>query len=356
MLRVAECRWGCESARADMVSQGTGVRGAVGVMTREGASPTGQGQPACGPLFLVGAERSGTTLLRLMLDHHPLIAWTNEFEYAVDHIPAEGGWPELSEYHRRLQGSRVFRANGFRVDPTLSYPQLVSSFLEQDRQRKSKRIVGASVHRHFDRLLRVWPEARFIHLVRDGRDVAKSCIAMGWAGNVWMGVERWIEAEALWARVAGALASGRCIEVRYESLIQDPRGTLEAICGFVGVPYSPQMLEYADQSSYRPPDQSLIAQWRRKLSARELQLVESRIAKMLVERGYELSGQPPLRVTALMRCRLRVQDYLYRKWFRLRRYGLPLLVCFFLARKLGRRSWQERLQRRIDQINEQHLK
>jgi hypothetical protein len=62
------------------------------------------------------------------------------------------------------------------------------------------------VHRHYDRLLRLWPEARFIHLVRDPRDVASSCIGMGWAGNVWTGVTRWIEAERLWDEVRGDLA------------------------------------------------------------------------------------------------------------------------------------------------------
>lgn len=45
------------------------------------------------PVFLVGAERSGTTVLRLMLDHHPQIAFNNEFEYAVDLVSDEGKWP-----------------------------------------------------------------------------------------------------------------------------------------------------------------------------------------------------------------------------------------------------------------------
>lgn len=49
------------------------------------------------PVFLVGAERSGKTLLRLMLEHHPDISWLNEFEYSVDLVSDQGEYPSLSE-------------------------------------------------------------------------------------------------------------------------------------------------------------------------------------------------------------------------------------------------------------------
>ncbi|MEL7520985.1 MAG: sulfotransferase, partial [Cyanobacteria bacterium J06553_1] len=51
--------------------------------------------PVAQPIFLVGAERSGTTLLRIMLDHHPQQAWCHEFEYAVDLLDESGGFPPL---------------------------------------------------------------------------------------------------------------------------------------------------------------------------------------------------------------------------------------------------------------------
>jgi|GEM_PF-5624238 len=47
------------------------------------------------PIFLVGSERSGTTVLRLMLAHHPQIAWCQEFEYAVDRVSDDGNFPNL---------------------------------------------------------------------------------------------------------------------------------------------------------------------------------------------------------------------------------------------------------------------
>lgn len=135
------------------------------------------------PIFLVGAERSGTTVLRLMLDHHPQLAWHSEFEYAVDRISETGEWPHIDEYHQWLAKQRIFLDLDFKLDHTLTYPQLINSFLVQKRDRDHKPIVGATVHRHFDKVLSIWPDARFIHIVRDGRDVARSCIGMGWAGN-----------------------------------------------------------------------------------------------------------------------------------------------------------------------------
>jgi len=62
------------------------------------------------PIFLVGAERSGTTLLRLMLDHHPKMAFNYEFEFAVDQIDAAGNWPNLPTYYEYLAYHRIFLA------------------------------------------------------------------------------------------------------------------------------------------------------------------------------------------------------------------------------------------------------
>jgi len=79
------------------------------------------------PIFLVGAERSGTTVLRLMLDHHPQIAWCYEFEYVVDQISNNGDFPQLEAYYEWLETHRIFQGTGFEVDRSLSYPQLANS-------------------------------------------------------------------------------------------------------------------------------------------------------------------------------------------------------------------------------------
>jgi hypothetical protein len=308
------------------------------------------------PVFLVGSERSGTTVLRLMFDHHPDIAWYGEFEYCVDFLPDGGGWPDPASFHRYLAGERAFRATGYPIDPSLDYVGLVSSFLRRKLDQDRKRIIGATVHTHFDRLPRVWPDAKFIHLLRDGRDVASSCIGMGWAGNVWVAVDRWIVAEQLWSRLSRELPPGRSIDVTYESLIREPEAALTRVCEFMGATFSPSMLHYDENTTYSKPDAKLIAQWRRKLTPRELQWAESRIGDMLVERGYELSGHPRITISWCTRCRLRWQDRVWRKLFRLKRYGWWLEFSHLLARRLRIESWREKVQRRIDDINMGYLK
>ena len=308
------------------------------------------------PIFLVGAERSGTTVLRLMLDHHPQLAWCNEFEYAVDQIPDGEDWPQLEKYYEWLETHRIFQATEFTVDRSLSYPQLVNSFLCQKRDRAGKPLVGATVHRHFDRLLRIWSDARFIHLIRDGRDVARSCIGMGWAGNVWTGIERWIEAEKLWTQLCQRIPEERRIELTYEDLISEPVKILTRLCDFIDIPYDQAMLSYPEKTTYEFPDSSLINQWQRKLSEHEIQLVESRIATMLVERGYKLSGLPLLTVTSAMEHKLRLQDWWARVQFRIRSNGLALFLSDYLSRHLGIKPWQKRVKLKLNAMAKARLK
>ena len=307
------------------------------------------------PIFLVGAERSGTTLLRLMLDHHPQLAWCNEFEYSIDLI-SNKNLPQLDVYYNWLETHRIFQATEFEIDRNLDYPQLVNSFLIQKRIREEKPLVGATVHRHFDRLLQIWPDAKFIHIVRDGRDVARSCIGMGWAGNVWTGVERWIEAENLWANLSQSLSAERKIEVTYESLICNPKNVLEALCNFLEISFEPQMLAYDRTTTYDLPDAKFIYQWKRKLSDKEIQLIESRIGNMLVERNYELSNLPSIEVTPTMAQKLKFQDKFKRIQFRIKRYGLPLLLADNLSRRLQLNAWQKNVKLKINEVQRSHLK
>lgn len=301
------------------------------------------------PIFLVGAERSGTTLLRLMLDGHPQLAFQYEFELAVDCVPDGEGWPDLNEYYDWLRTFR-FVDPPPHIDESLDYPSLVRSFLEQKRVRDGKPLVGATVHRHYDRLLRIWPDARFIHIVRDPRDVARSNVAMGWAGNVWVGAERWIEAERLWERVSATLEPRRFIEVRYEELVRAPERTLGRIAAFIGIPFDRAMLDYPRRSSYRPPDASRTEQWRATLSARETRLVEARVGDLLAARAYAPSGLPPVEVGPLARLALRAESRARCAHVAVRGLGIGLWSQRLIAERVGPKWWRDRVRRSINEV------
>jgi hypothetical protein len=308
------------------------------------------------PLFLVGSERSGTTLLRLMLNSHPQLAWNEEFEYVVDLVPAERGWPPLDTYHRYLAHDFIFASSKFFIDTALNYPQLANSFLLQKLARDGKSIVGATVHRHFSRLVRIWPDARFVHLIRDGRDVARSIVEMGWAGNAWRASLYWEEAQLEWEKLCRQVPDNRRVEIRFEELVTNPPSTLQKICAFCGVSFHPAMLEYPRTSTYGPPDPSAVAAWKRKMSLADVRAVEAAIGPMLVARGYALSGHPPVALTAARRGWLKANDFYGRLRFRIERFGMNLVFQDFLARRIRIRPWQERVRLRLNDIERLHLK
>lgn len=305
--------------------------------------------------FLIGAERSGTTLLRLMLDHHPEIAWCSEFEYSVDKIGDGDGFPEMAGYLAWLERDRIFRLHGWQIDPNLDYPRLMDSFLRQKLGRKA--VIGATVHRYFPRLLKIWPQARFVYLLRDGRDVGRSSIGMGWAGNMWTAMDRWVTAEELWRQLRASLGQDRWIEVRYEELIAEPTQTLTHICRFLGVDFDEAIFDYVyTTQSYGLPDPKLAQQWRKKLSPEEIRLAEVKAGVLLRARGYELSGLPPLEVTPAMERKLRRQDRRERVKFRVNKFGPWLVLGETISRRLRIDTLQHYCALRMDRIDNANLK
>ena len=307
------------------------------------------------PIFLVGAERSGTTLLRLMLDHHSNITFHSEFEFVVDYFQ-NNNYPFMDDYYEYLATDRLFQSSNFEIDYSFDYPQLVNSFLIQKRKNTGKYFVGATVHRHFDRLLQIWSDAKFIHIIRDGRDVTRSCIKMNWAGNVWTGCDRWIEVEQLWSHLKTKLSSDRYIEIRYENLITHTESTLTSLCNFIGTTYNPAMLSYPQSSSYDLPDPNLLCQWKSQLSPREIRLLEAKIGDILTDYGYELSNISPLGVNFLLEQILKLHSKLAVVIGRINIYGLSLILSSFISRLLQLRQWQKQVQLQCNTIDTSRLK
>lgn len=303
------------------------------------------------PVFVVGSERSGTTLLRLMLDHHPEVAFEKEFDFAVRQVSDTGAFPAVPDY---VDWIATIRPLEYRPDPSLNYPDLVEDFLRQKQEASGgKRHVGATVHRNFDRLRFLWPDARYIHLVRDPRDVARSVVQKGWAGNVYQASEFWIRAESCWDSLVPHLTGEQAIEIHYEDLVLRTESVLTDICRFVGVGYSEKMLEYrADAPQYPPPDPRLVGQWRAKLSRRDVALVEVRTARLMESRGYALSCHRPPKVGGLRHALLLSSGRLGELRSRLDALGPRLVTLDLLGRRLGLRKVAMHAQTRISAIGQ----
>jgi len=290
----------------------------------------------------------------LMLDAHPRLRNPGEFDFLIEQVASDGQLPDVRRYRRWLATSRGFAATGLKIDPQLNYPELIHSFIEQ--LWRGDRVLTVNMHRHFDRLPWLFPDARYIHLVRDPRDVARSSIAMGWAGNLYRGVDIWATAERCWDRLAATLPADRYLEVRYEALLGSLTEQLSRVCQFLGVDYSPAMLSYPTRSTYSAPDAQLRYQWKGQCDPRELQWVDWKLAGMLRQRQYEPSGLAPRRPTPAELLRIALQDKYHRIRFRIRRYGLGLYLENLLASRARVAPWRDSCQKRINQIDLRFLK
>lgn len=299
------------------------------------------------PTLLVGAEQSGTTLLRLMLDSHPEIAFAEELEFAVEPIGHDGSYPSAEEFGRHLARIDSFSTSGFPFDPTMSFPDMVNGFLLSRQAKKRAVAVGATFRRGFTKALKLWPDAKLIHLVRDPRNVAMTRVAEGLAGNTWHALDGWIEVEDELAALAPTLGPDRVLTVRFADLIDDYDAALTTVCQFIGVDYTAQMLDYVSDTDYEAPSTSVAGDWREALTDREVRLAEARAAHRLTALGFQPSGLRPLEVTRSRLWRLRWQDRFGRTSRRVEVSGLRLTVADLVARWTHHEQMQETTKRRI---------
>ncbi|MDH3680169.1 MAG: sulfotransferase [Acidimicrobiia bacterium] len=308
------------------------------------------------PIFLVGAERSGTTLLRLMLDSHPEIAFAEEFEYAVELMGDDGSYPDMAAFERFLETNRMFSTSGFEFDASKPYPELIDGFLRSRQEAKAAPYVGATIHFGFAKALKIWPKAKLIHIIRDPRDVSPSCMAMGWAGNVWHGLDKWIEAEDEWAAVDNGLPEEQKLTVRYVDLVDDHTSTLASICRFIGVDYTSDMLSYSTETDYQEPRPGVARRWRGNLGDHDVQLIEARVGHRIEELGFEPSGLKPITVGPFRVSWLRWNDRWGKVKLRMQRFGLRLTLADLAARVLRNDDWQRSLRLRFNEIELIHRK
>ncbi|MEO0629095.1 MAG: sulfotransferase [Planctomycetota bacterium] len=321
--------------------------------------PPTQGPDLDRPLVLVGPLRSGTTFLGLMLRHHPLIHHFGEFEEGFDLVEnVNEGWPTGDAYRDWLSTFRVFRERGQTATPRLDYPDQVRDLAKQMAAKATpeQRVLGFTVHTGLHRVVDIWPNARFIHLLRDPRDVARSCIGMGWVGHVYYGTDYWLGPEQRWDRLRAKLRDDQFVEVRYEDIVVDAETQLRKICDLAEIDYDPAMLRYDSSTTYSKPDPSLAEQWKRKQTKREVQLAEHRLGPMLEDRGYTNSGFGPHTPGALENLRLLLTHRRKRLAFSINRYGFLLWTEWKLSRLLPITGYRKSVQLRVNRVAQRHLK
>ncbi len=263
------------------------------------------------PFFIIGSARSGTTLLRLMLNAHRDVAVPPESRFVVelydgsDEVEVESFLGQLGAHKRFEAWDLPLEAvrDEIGAAPKAAYADAVAAPFRAYARVHGKRVWGDKTPRyveHIPFLMQLFPQGRFIHLIRDGRNVALSY------ADVPFGPKNVAKAAVLWAdRVqkgcfAGrSLERGRYIEIRYEDLVDDAAGEARDICEFLGLEFDEGMLDYTERARdavltraarFNPhvtEKPSRTRAWEDEMPPDQVEVFEAVAGPVLSELGYE---------------------------------------------------------------------
>lgn len=265
------------------------------------------------PFFVVGSDRSGTTMLMMMLDAHPGLGVSRESWFLIDlmnALPLQGPLSQhqvdeafdIIRQHPRWQRWNIPDRDLQTRLSKLTAPdlaELVEAVFQLDLERGKKARWGdktpAYVH-EIKRIHSMFPQARFIHIIRDARDVCISLSKVGWHGPKLRHMASYWHAEVMSGIEAGrTLGSDIYLEVPYEKLVMLTEDSLKQICTFLDEPFDKSMLAWydltAEKTADRPmrfqtklgraPRPSDIGRWKNEMSSYEVAIVEAYAGKAM---------------------------------------------------------------------------
>jgi hypothetical protein len=284
------------------------------------------------PLILLGVSRSGTTLLRVILDRSPGIAIPDESFFVPLLARRHRGRVDVERFLDDVSRLTVLVEWGLRprdVEPLLrrdlTAGEAIAAIFEAYALKAGKPRWGdkTPMYMRYPALLeRLFPAAQYVHLVRDGRDAAASFLRMpeGTFTRTWAHPESAEEFACLWrVEVEAVRELGRRVgpsryhEARYEELVSDPESTVRAICAFAELPFELGMLEYPGEVdvSAKPHQQRLlqpptagVRDWRSELAPDDALAFERVAGGPLSELGYPLLDPPARELGLRERARL----------------------------------------------------
>jgi Sulfotransferase family len=270
------------------------------------------------PVIVLGVSRSGTTLLKQMLDRHPQLAIPTESYFLPQLWDRHGERPDREAFLGDLDRLARLRDWGIgssdvdeRLPATPSFAEAIEAIYRAYADARKKPRFGdktPSYMQRLDVLERAFPEALYVHLIRDGRDAALSFLALTRKARFNPARPRTVGSfAAQWRRevedarrFGRERVAGRYHEMGYGDLVTDPEGTLRDTCEFLGLEFDPAMLEYhraTDAGTLRdhprlaePPTPGLRS-WRDQMPKRQVQLFEAVAGELLSDLGYERAHQ-----------------------------------------------------------------
>ena len=272
--------------------------------------------------FIVGCGRSGTTLLQSIILSHPDTAIPPETKFASkfpDYTPSLRDLSRDDDFSRALDLAIADqRRKGIPFDePRVrelahaaprTWDGLFLAFLAAVADKEGRPRVGEKSPAHtplVGRLSESFPDAKFIHLVRDPRAVMLSRLKAGFtAGALGTEIPRWKEAADMHREHASRLGPSRYLLLKYEDLVTNLEPTVRALCAFLDLDMRPEMLEPHKrdkkgfnprskdwmQNTLKPVFTESIEKWRAGLTPTQIALIEFALGDDMRAMGYEPSG------------------------------------------------------------------
>lgn len=286
--------------------------------------------------FIVGVGRSGTTLLRLMLDAHPMMAIPPETQFMRKVMRrARRGQTSVGEMLEVMTANR--RWDDFGIDESrlrerlaalepLTPGDVMRAFYRTYADKVGKPRWGDKSTAYLTEMTRIeeaLPEAHFLHIIRDARDVALSQMAAYFGAQTpEEAAEKWVRRVSQGRRRGAKLA--HYMEVHYEALVGDPEPVLRGVCRFLALPWDPAVMTYHERAderlqelnhrfsrrqgrpavsgerrlalhalTSRPPQPSRAGRWRTEMPVDQQRAVERIAGELLTELGYPVGELSP---------------------------------------------------------------
>ena len=272
------------------------------------------------PVVVLGVSRSGTTLLKEMLDRSSGLAIPSESYFIPQLWDRHGERSSVEELTDDL--GRIVRVQEWgvtpadvraRVDGDARFRDVIDAVYRTYAERRGKPRYGDKTPVYMQRLPlldTVFPDAQYVHIVRDGRDAGLSFMAMKRKPRFNAGRPRRLaEFACAWRleiedarRFGGGLGAGRYLEVRYEDLVAEPEARLREVCAFLGLEYEPAMLEYhrdvdasrlADHPRLAEPPGAGRSRWQVGMDPADVELFEAIAGGVLADFGYQRTHPSP---------------------------------------------------------------
>ena len=274
-----------------------------------------------GPIFIVGAPRSGTTLLQYMLRSHPRISLpTGESQFMIPlyrNAAKFGDLRQLENVREVLQEMYRISANFLDTDlpgmrfniETLSrelqaqgrdtIPKIIAGLFEKNAHGEGKARWGDKTPYyvlHLRTIKEMFPNAQIIHVIRDGRDCALSMFGRKYdldIYNTYHAAKYWQQYVETGQAIGQELGSDVYYEIRYEDILADPVGAMRKICVFLEEEYNDSLVNFKKSSEpgKTPLLQKTIQRdnaekWRRLMTPWQIRVFESAAGDILVRNEY----------------------------------------------------------------------